>query len=140
MRIDYSNKGIIDSKDIYVHDAVFTGFNYDYEKNIIEFEAIEYYYKKHFKFKFCNVLGFEMLSCDFWGRSLRILDWQSANFTKSEIVPKFLKLNNDDKNIYNCSRLKDNKYFETLFTFISGDTLTIVCEYIEFEENEYQGE
>ena len=99
MRIDYSNKGIIDSKDIYVHDAVFTGFNYDYENNIIEFEAIEYYYKKNFKMKDIQ----------------REKKWEL--------------------------RLKDtNKWVESIISFISGDTLTIVCEYIEFEENEYQGE
>ncbi len=79
MRIDYRNKEIIGSKEIHIHDAVFTGFNYDYENNIIAFEVIEYYYKKHFKFKFCNVFGFEMLSCDFWGHFLRIYSWNTTD-------------------------------------------------------------
>ncbi len=136
MRIDYSNKGIIDSKDIYVHDAVFTGFNYDYENNIIEFEAIEYYYKKHFKFKFCNVLGFEMLSCDFWGRSPHINVWYTSD--TNDLSTKMKDIQREKKWEL---RLKDtNKWVESIISFISGDTLTIVCEYIEFEENEYQGE
>lgn len=136
MRIDYSNKEVIDSKDIYVHDAVFTGFNYDYENNIIEFEAIEYYYKKHFKFKFCNVLGFEMLSCDFWGHSPHINVWYISD--TNDLSTKMKDIQREKKWEL---RLEDtSKWVESIIAFISGDTLTIVCEYIEFEEHEYQGE
>ena len=136
MRIDYSNKEVIDSKDIYVHDAVFTGFNYDYENNIIEFEVIEYYYKKHFKFKFGNVFGFEMLSCDFWGHSPHINVWYTSD--TNDLSTKMKDIQREKKWEL---RLKDtNKWVESIISFISGDTLTIVCEYIEFEENEYQGE
>ena len=125
MRIDYSNKEVIDSKDIYVHDAVFTGFNYDYENNIIEFEAIEYYYKKHFKFKFCNVLGFEMLSCDFWGHSPHINVWYISD--TNDLSTKMKDIQREKKWEL---RLEDtSKWVESIIAFISGDTLTIVCEY-----------
>ena len=51
MKIDITNKDAI-GKQISLHDAVFTGFSYDYENGEIIIQLKEYYYKKEFKIIF----------------------------------------------------------------------------------------
>lgn len=140
MRIDYKNKNLINSKETHLHDAEFLGFSYDFENNFIRFEMVEYDFKKKFKLTFHNVFGFKMSSCDFWGKCLRVDCWYA-----------------DDENglIHELNRLKEEKrgklvdgslgpafsrmdevesILQVTISIISGDLLTIVCEYIDFEE------
>lgn len=138
MRIDYHNKEIINK--IYTHDAVFKGFDYDYENNLIQFEMVEGYYKKRFKFIFHNVFGFKMASCDFWGKCLRTDTWHTADENEiaeelTEIKEKKRGRSEDGKLLESKSRLNSvEECVESTLYFISGDSLTIACEYIDFEE------
>lgn len=135
MVIDYKNKNSIQQK-IYVHDAIFNGFNYEYEKNLITFEAVECYYKKKFNFRFCNVFGFEMQACDSWCKGSNIIDWELGDLYGNKLTEKLSHWKVNEK--YFGSRLENiDKVVESIITLSSGDTLTIVCEYIDFEECEF---
>ena len=91
MRINYNSKEII--REIYVHDSLFCGFNYNYDERIISFtckqitvcEQISYCKKHHFNFN--NVIACNMQSCVFWGEGYNIL-----SFSYEENSPYFKQL------------------------------------------------
>lgn len=122
-----------DANNVCVHDAVFLGFNYNYQENIIEFSCEEYFYSKRHTFKFNNVFGFQMKSCDYWGASPRIYAWELKDVSENIYTQALASFRSDEKNIY--SRMTDsNEVLESTFILISGDELTIVCESIDYKE------
>ncbi len=46
---------------------------------------------KKFSIIFLNVIGFEMTSCDFWGSSPRILDFEYAEPKDTSLIPKLFE-------------------------------------------------
>ena len=131
-KIDYKNKEIIEK--LYVHDAYFTGFKYDYPENRIYIEAIEYYYGKKFHITFHDVIFFEMQSLDFWGKSLRILDWELCAKKNSS----FAEIIENNKEDFKYARRKNvEDIIESVIVITSGDTLTIFCDNIDFVEETY---
>ena len=64
MIIYNENKSIID--ELYIHDSIFTGFNYDYINRKVYFVCENPYLNMKFDFKFHNVLLLNMQSCSFW--------------------------------------------------------------------------
>lgn len=133
MIINYKNKDIIDSRQIYIHDSTFIGCNYHYLNNQISFQTKNECCNKIFAFKFFNVFSFKMKSFEPWGESPYVLDWETIkdgdDYLLNEIVKEI------DDNNYDLTRLKDyNELVSSIITLSSGDTLTIVAEYIEFEE------
>ena len=73
-----------------------------------------------------------MTSCDFWGHSPHILDFEYMESENRLIIPKLF----DKEKLYpGCSRLtKQEEYIETLITFSSGDQLRIACQEIVIED------
>ena len=131
MRIDYSNKNKVD--DIYTHDSIFEGFYYNYEEKKIIMELENYYTKKKLKFQFCNALIFNCEMCEFWGKSFRVANWENVN--DEQLIQKMKKKQKDNNDLYWTSLVDLNKeYLETKFILCSGDIIEIVCEYVEFEE------
>lgn len=133
MRINKLNCDILQTKGAYVHDALFTGFFYDYKQKQIKFEAMEQgFQNKKYKFTFENVIGFNMSCTDFWGSSHYIYDWEAIPANEYLLINRLKKeaLNND---FHNSRVLYPIEYFETKLILISGDELTIACEWIEFE-------
>lgn len=131
MIIDYKNENLIEEKNI--HDSIFEGFMYNEETKVLLIELKNFVQHKQFKLEFVNVLVLNCELCQFWGKGPNILDWEIAN-------PKYLTQNiidkqSDDKMLYNNSLVDVEKnYIETIITLTSGDTIAIVCEYIEFIE------
>lgn len=114
MIINYENKNIIND-ELSVHDAVFTGFNYDYKDKTINFQAREYYGKTYY-FKFLDILSFSMQADEPWSsNSPRILEW-------------YLTDSDDMDSLQNW-----NQTVKSTFRLSSGDTLTISCGYIDFK-------
>ena len=127
MKIDKNNCDIINTKEIYLHDAVFCGIKYDYasKKIFVEYELDGY--NKHMKYKkmaFCNVIAFEITACEIWGKSPHIFDFEISN--ENAVTKRMLQ---SDSGVSN----KIDKGFETKLTLSSGDELLVVCEYIIFE-------
>lgn len=133
MRIDYKNMSIINSNTFHLHDAVFIGFYYNYEKCSIAFEAIEYHNRKKFTFLFSNVFGFMMQSCDFWGKSSRISSWYVPDINERKLIQTILT-ERKSEDIQNSRIINGRKIVESTLELCSGDTLIIACEYIEFDE------
>ena len=125
MKIIKNNCDIINSKEIYLHDAVFHGLNYDYntKKLRIEYDCNELY-MKYKKMVFCNVSAFKMTACEIWGKSPHIFDFEISS--ENALTKKMLQLNLEVSS-------KIEKSFETKLTFSSGDELLVLCEYIIFE-------
>ena len=71
-----------------------------------------------------------MTSCDFWGFSPYILDFEYIEeYNDNTIIQKLF--NKKDNNHYPFCSLNDReKYIETIITFTSGDQLIIACESI----------
>ena len=131
MIICNENKSVID--DLYIHDSIFTGFNYDYINRKVYFVCENPYLNKKFDFKFHNVLLLDMQSCSFWHGGNRILDIFIEESTPR--MNELFEIQKQYKELYEGSYL-DQKilYLQIKFQINSGDVLLIICEYIEFEE------
>jgi len=135
MKINYENKYIIN--DIYVHDSIFEGFTYKEDEKEVLIEMRNYFLKKTFKIKFCNTIVLNCEMCQFWGRSDNILNWEIDNV--QSFLKDVIKKQKENEKLYEFSLLsKGKKYIESRFIQSSGDVITIVCEYIEFQEEEFQ--
>lgn len=124
MRIDSKNKKIID-KEIYVHDSTFYGFLYDNDEKTLLLKLKNYYLQKTFKLKFVNILALNCEMCQFWSYTNGILGWETVD---EEQLKKQI-LEEQKENI-----LELENYIETKFILETGDIITIVCEYVEFFE------
>ena len=134
MKIDINNKDLIE-ESIYVHDIIFKNVVFDYEdKRLIVTLERDFADKGKYAIEFCNVIGYNMQSCGCWSDSVYVLDWEVSD--DRELIDVLLSQQNNGD--YTFSRIKDKKgsFFQTVFTLISGDKLTIVCEYIEIDKYE----
>lgn len=129
MTINNKNAKIINSKEVYLHDDILLKFLFDRINKNMTIEMKQYLNFETYRIEFIDVIGFEMSSCDFWGASECILDFEYIeDFDKRVIIPKLMEkwqeYHSTNINLY-------DDYIETLFTFGSGDCLRIVCKEIE---------
>lgn len=129
MIINESNGEIINSKKVYIHDDILTLLQFSRldKKMILNFN--KYNSCDEYKICFFNVLGFEMSSCDFWGESECLFDFEYVKQSERVIIPKLLK--EWDTVPVLVSPINYENFIEVLFTFSSGDKLRIACEEIE---------
>ena len=130
MIIDVSCGEIINSKKVCIHDDILEEFSFNRtEKNLHLTILKQNITDNKYDIDFLHVIGFEMTSCDFWGSSPHILDFEYVKHDEIIILPKlFDKRNNND---YPFCTLKDREnYIETVITFASGDQLRVACERI----------
>lgn len=130
MVINILNCEIINSNGVYIHDDILEEmlFNRTEKKLHLSILKAEESHKI-FCIDFLNVIGFEMTSCDFWGASPHILDFEYVEECDNIIIPKLFE-QKKHTNCPFCSLLDQEKYFETIITFTSGDWLRIACESI----------
>ena len=137
MLIYESNGEIINSRDIYIHDDVFKQMVFEHsnkELKVVIRKPENMQVEQ--KISFVNVVGFEMTSCDFWGKSSHILDFEYVPQDKRTLLPKLHSLNkNCSSNKSLCILTNGVDYIETIITFVSGDKLTVACEFIEIEQS-----
>ncbi len=136
MKINELNGRIIDTKEVYIHDDILHELIFcrlrKRMKLIIEKYEMQ---NKKYEIKFTNVIGFEMTSCDFWGRCAHILDFEYVEQDDRVIIPKLFKRKKLEFES-SCDFLTEQgNYIETLITFSSGDQLRIACEEIVIEDN-----
>lgn len=128
MIIDASNGEIINTRAVCIHDDILEEFCFNREEKklhltIIKAETDD----KRVSIDFLHVIGFLMTSCDFWGCSPHIFDFEYVKHNDNVIIPKlFQKKDNDDCLI--CSLKEQEKYIETKMIFTSGDELIVACE------------
>lgn len=130
MKICTANKSDIREK-IYIHDSVITQFIYCYDDKKIIVKLNNLYLKKAFTLTFDYVIYSEIQNCNFWGVGNLVLGLDL--FIEK---PKLTTLINSKENQkYESLELMNmNQYMETAFIFNSGDTITIICKEINFEE------
>lgn len=131
MIICNENKNVIDA--LYIHDSIFTGFDYDYANRKIHFTCENLYLNRKFDFEFYNVLLFDMQSCSFWHGGNRILDMFVEESTPQ--MNELLEIQKQYQELYEGSYLdRGILYLQIKFQINSGDVLFIICEHIEFKE------
>lgn len=134
MRFDSLNHGIENTREANIHDSIVLTIQYDYYHNTILFESKDDWGRNViYSLLFNNVIGFEMMSCDFWGKSPHVFDWGCEEKTDQYLINRLFAEKNTHNYMY--SRLEDkDKYIEAVIDFTSGDKLRVACEYIIFEE------
>lgn len=131
MLFDYSNKALLN--DIYVHDADFTGFTYDYKNREIKLQCRNDFLEKMQSFVFHNVIVSKMQSCAFWGNGYNFYDMSTVD-PAPELDALYKRLH-ENETIYKNTYLNgDTHYIGVEFIVNSGDELLIVCESVEYTE------
>ena len=131
MRIDKSNGDIINS-EVYIHDDIFNNLLYDKKTSTLKFSLSKSNdYESMYEINYINVVAFEMTSCDYWGESPHILDFEYVEYSNCKLLPKLYE--EQKKMPYNpeCKLIYKKEYIETIVTFTSGDQMIVVCEYID---------
>lgn len=135
MHIDFSNKEKI--KDIYIHDSIFEGFSYDYEKRQVELLCTNIHSctKQKISFYFDNVIFFQMQSCYFFGPGVNVYDiWLDE---KPPELDKLMEIQNAKAELYDHSYLTGGiQYLSIRLMINSGDELLVICESVEFTKSE----
>lgn len=130
MIIDSSNGNIINTKEIYLHDDILDELTFNRPQKHLVLSAIECKENgKRFAINFLQVIGFEMTSCDFWGCSPHIFDFEYVIPSRQELIPRLFEtksMENDPA----CQMIDRNLYIETKMIFTSGDHLIIACKSI----------
>lgn len=133
MKINYKNKKEVEK--IYVHDAFFETFQYDYIKKEINIKLNNIFINKKHKCTFKEVIYYEIIGIELWGQVERIIDWEIVEDSKklNELVLADKKTDFDYINSL-FKRKPNVKYITTKFTLNSGDTVLIICEEIDIDE------
>ena len=136
MIINASNKEIINTRAVYIHDSIFTGFIYDYRNRQLDFTCENFYYKVRHTFVFKNVVLINMQSCSFWHSGRNILDMSSKN--DSSQLEELIELQNQHQDLFQGSYLdRGIPYIIVEILINSGDTLQIVCESIDYNKESF---
>lgn len=127
MRIDKDFLG----EEPYLHDACFLGFHYDVTNRELQLELTDYYQEKKFSMRFVEVELFEMQSCGFWSSTDRVYCWEIGQDEDVFAGSLFRKTDGEP------SFQESEDAVESVLPLISGDTLTVMSKYIDFEEQPY---
>lgn len=132
MIINESNGTIINTKNVYLHDDNLLLFGFERNEKKIQLKLEKYSSRIPYVITFRDVIGFEMSSCDFWGASECVLDFEYVEPCVRTIIPK---LERKWGSVPCClEKFKYNDYIEILFTFGSGDELRIASKTIEIDQ------
>ena len=120
--------------DLYIHDDILYQVQFDRLKKELKLIIEKYETDQCFEIKFINTIGFEMTSCEFWGKSPHINGLAYLSTEEWTIIPKLFERKNLDPD--SCTFLKEpENYTEVIIEFISGDYLIIACEEIIADDN-----
>ena len=131
MIINSLNGQIINSKKIYLHDDILENLIFHRNsKNLHLSLSKSWPTQEEYTIDFLQVIGFEMTSCDFWGASPHILDFEYVE--NGRLISKLFSKRTEYDSF--CALKQQKDYIETVLTFISGDTLTVACEEVVIGE------
>ena len=140
MTITSKNADIINSADFYIHDDVLVTVAFDRAKSMLTAEMIRNAPNRpHYFIYFKNTVGLSISDCAFWGRSPYVLDFEYVTDQECKLL---LQIKDQMKGLSpskSCKLLADQSFFETRMVFVSGDTLEVICEAIEFSEHQIGG-
>lgn len=135
MRINDLNGEIICTKNVNIHDDIIKHIKYDcLNSKLTLLVMADNDEKNEYTIVFTNVVGLELTSCDYWGRSPHVLDFEYVSYEKRTLLPRLLNAERDYPLSLHCKLITNKKYIETIVTFTSGDKMIIACEYIDFNK------
>ena len=142
MRIDKTNSDVIRSQNVYLHDDMLVEIHFQRIARELVL-PLQKYGGEIYTIRFTHVLGFEMTSCNFWGPSRRIFDFELLEGEEQSLLPKLWKMREEKKPVGAATPEdglgeKEN-YLETVITFVSGDQLQVVCEAIDIGGPDNEG-
>lgn len=133
---NYNNKEMID--ELYIHDSVYEGFQYDYDERQVTLVCKNYYLNKTYNFKFLNVIFCKLQSCCFWGCNGFYIHHMELK-DDADDLENLMSIKDTKPDWYEHSALdKGIKYICVEFLINSGDTLLIICESIDLTEIEFE--
>lgn len=136
MLINNSNSNIINSNSFSLHDAILQKLNFNYsEKKLIIQLSVDSIPNSYLELIFLETIGFNMTSCDFWGKSPHILDFEYVESKDCELLSSLREKKTNFPYNPLCKLNEDEVFWECLFTFSSGDTLRIVCETLQIRQS-----
>lgn len=142
MRIDKTNSDVIRSQNVYLHDDMLVEIHFQRIARELVL-PLQKYGGEIYTIRFTHVLGFEMTSCNFWGPSRRIFDFELLEGEEQKLLPRLWKMREEKKPVGTTTPEdglgeKEN-YIETVITFVSGDQLQVVCEAIDIGGPDNEG-
>jgi len=131
MIIDASNGSIINSKAICIHDDIVDELHFWRSSKKLHL-SVKKENGNDYSIDYLEVIGFEITSCDFWGSSPHILDFEYVEKLENTIIPALFMKNNTSSTLF-CSLDNQDAYFESKITFSSGDCLKVACKSINID-------
>ena len=133
MKLNANNAETIISNDINIHDYLFKSFEFDYCLKKLKIFIDSPKNDNKYCIEFFDVVGINMVSAYYWGKSPHILDWEYICIDNSRIIDQVFQ--EAELNNYLAPVISEkSKYVETLFTLTSGDRLAVACKEIHFKK------
>lgn len=132
MRFNRKNAETIKQAKFSLHDARLDSFTFDHILRSLTIEVLWPFETEMAKIVFTGVIGFCMTCCDFWGKSERISCFCPVRDDDRRLVSDLFQIKNSTENEYSSLRAEE-EYLEMIIEFISGDSMRIACEYVDFE-------
>ena len=137
--LEYDFDTVSQIKDFYIHDSDFSSFCYDDSLKTISFSCKNQYLKKEFSFRFLDVCGYSMQSCNYLGKDTRIWEMYAHKYIINTLVAGSLGnsgLNGIIKNGTGEEKVLEQRepYFTVVFELASGDILMISCLLMKVNE------
>lgn len=129
MIINNNNKKELEK--FYIHDALFTGYTYDYSNRRISFSMNYEWLHKRYNFVFNNVVFFSGQSCLLWGGGSNVY----CIYIRDEL-PELERIKSfGSENSYNSLAMFNDAINYIGFEMIlnSGDTMLIICESFDID-------
>ena len=124
-----------DLRKVYLHDALFAGFEYDYKTRQIQMVCENRFAGKVHNLVFDNVISCKMQSCEFYSDDNTIMGHSVEKI--SHILDDLNAQKGEIPYLHRNSQLgKGIKFIVVEFELISGDTLEIICESVDHTETE----
>ena len=137
MLINNSNSNIINSNSFSLHDAILQNLNFNYfEKKLTIQLGVDGIPNSYLELNFSETIGFNITSCDFWGKSPHVLDFEYIEKNECELLSSLRETKTEFPYNPLCKLNEDEVFWECLFTFSSGDTLRVVCETLTILEQQ----
>lgn len=133
MNINYHNVHF--SKDFYMHDSVFSGYSYDYEKQEIHLSLLNEIERVKQHFVLTNVILSQFQDCAFWGGGNAV--YHICCYAEHPFFEQLHQIKAENIRNVEGSRLDEKtRYIVFELQVNSGYTLHAICESVLYEKIE----
>ena len=131
MKINYHN--IQQSRNLYMHDSIFSGYSYDYDKRTIHLTLLNELNNVIQKIVLNNVILSQLQSCSFWGGGNAI--YYVCCYAEHALFDQLNQIK--VANVHNIG----GSYLDMEVNYIvfelqvnSGDSMCVICESVDYDE------